>query len=291
MYNMTEAWHVMYGPLPVSDWDGNFYCTETDGPMSFRSNETHGFMAAYTFTLVTQGSLTFRYNDTEMTIRPNDLYIYSPGISVTVLEASHDYRAICLMADEQATFEAPNVRDLVHLAYQPIVQLHEPRVTLSADDARRLAGKMREIIAYLHSNHIYKSNILQMLYAVFLLDLQDVQERAVAHRRTPPRVEELFISFIRLLPRHFARHHDIAFYASQLNISAVYLSRIVRQVSGHTVLDYINQMLLTEGSFLLRTTSLSVAQIADRLSFADTASFSKFFTRLKGMSPGRYRRE
>ena len=290
MYNMTEAWRVMHGSLPIKDWDGKLYCTETDGAMSFRSNETHGFMAAYSFTLVTQGSLTFRYNDAEMTIRPNDLYIYSPGMSVTVLAATDDYHGICLMADEQATFEAPNVRDLVHLAYKPIVQLHEPRVTLPREDARRLAGKMREIIAYLHSNHIYKSHILQMLYGVFLLDLQNVQERAVAHRQTPPRIEELFMGFIRLLPRHFAAQHGIAFYASQLNISPVYLSRIVRQVSGRTVVDYINQMLLTEASFLLRTTSLSVGQIADRLHFADTASFSKFFTRMQGQSPINYRR-
>lgn len=34
---------------------------------------------------------------------------------------------------------------------------------------------------------------------------------------------------------------------------------------------------------------LSVAQIADRLHFADTPSFSKFFSRLKGLSPREFR--
>lgn len=61
-----------------------------------------------------------------------------------------------------------------------------------------------------------------------------------------------------VLPAHFARHHDIGFYASQLSISPVYLSRIVRQV-------------------------------ADRLHFADSASFCKFFQRQKGTSPRRFR--
>ncbi len=82
---------------------------------------------------------------------------------------------------------------------------------------------------------------------------------------------------------------DIAFYASALNISVVYLSRIVRQISGQTVIDYINQMLLVEASFLLRNTSLTINQIAGRLYFADTSSFSKFYSRLKGMSPRKYR--
>ena len=82
---------------------------------------------------------------------------------------------------------------------------------------------------------------------------------------------------------------DIAFYVSELNISPVYLSRVVRQVSGRTVVDYINQMLLMEASFLLQTSQLSIAQIADRLHFADPASFSKFFSRMKDMTPRMYR--
>lgn len=67
------------------------------------------------------------------------------------------------------------------------------------------------------------------------------------------------------------------------------LSRVVRQVTGRTVIDYINQMLLMEASFLLRTTSMSITQIADRLHFADSPSFSKFFSRLKGLSPKEYK--
>ena len=54
-------------------------------------------------------------------------------------------------------------------------------------------------------------------------------------------------------------------------------------------MDYINQMLLMEASFLLRTSPMSIAQIADRLHFADAPSFSKFFTRMKGQTPREYR--
>lgn len=150
---------------------------------------------------------------------------------------------------------------------------------------------MNEIITYLHSNHIYKGQILSMLYAVLLLDLQDAQGRAIANGSIPKRIETIFIDFIRLLPHHFMQHHDIAFYADKLNISTVYLSRVVRQVTGNTVIDYINKFLLMEASFLLRTTQLSITQIADNLHFADTSSFSKFFFRLKGVTPKIFREQ
>ena len=91
------------------------------------------------------------------------------------------------------------------------------------------------------------------------------------------------------MPHHFAEHHDIAFYAQQLNITPVYLSRIVRQVTGRTVIDYVNQFLVMEASFLLRTSQLSIMQIAEQLHFAVQPSFSKFFSRKKGRSPRAYR--
>lgn len=290
MYTLKQGWMAMIGEMPMENWDGKMYCLETDATLTSRTNETEGFMSAYTFTLVTQGWLTLIYNGMEITLHPDDLYIYSPGLSVSVVAISEDYRGICLLADEHMTLDAPGVHDLVHIANQPIVQLHEPKVTLPHDAAVHLAAKMREIITYLHSDHIYKSEVIRMLYAVFLLDLQNAQHKAISHRATPQRVEEIFIGFIRLLPLHFSKHHDIGFYASALNITSVYLSRVVKQVSGRTVVGYINQMLIMEASFLLRTTTLTIAEIADRLHFADTPSFSKFFSRLKGISPRAYRR-
>lgn len=289
MYTLEEAWVKMHGKKPFEEWDGKMYCNATDAEITFRANKTQGYMAAYTFTLVTEGWLIISYNGKELTLYPDDLYMYSPGLEVTILSTSDDYHGICLLADENMTIETPTVRNLVNIAYAPIVQLHEPKITLSHDDALRLADKMREICNYLHSDHIFKAQILRMLYAVFLLDVQNAQTKAISKRQVPQRVEEIFIGFIRLLPLHFAEHHDIAFYASQLNISVVYLSRVVRQVTGRTVIDYINQMLVMEASFLLRTSKLSIIQIADNLHFADIQSFSKFFSRQKGMSPRAYR--
>ena len=289
MYTLKEAWTKMHGKEPVKQWDGKIYCNETNAAVTFRANETHGYMAAYTFTLVLRGWLRIVYNGQELTLQPDDLYMYSPGLSVTVIDASDNYHGICLLADEHITIESPTVHDLVHIAYSPIVQLHQPKITLQHDDALRLSDKMREITSYLHSNHIYKAEILRMLYAVFLLDLQNAQERAIPHRSIPQRVEEIFIGFIRLLPQHFREHHDIAFYASELHISSVYLSRVVRQVIGRTVVDYINQMLLMEASFLLRNSNLTIAQITEQLHFSEPASFTRFFKRLKGISPRKYR--
>lgn len=289
MYTLKEWWNVSIGEDPVKDWDGKVYCTPTNAEMTMQTNLTQGFLSCYTFTLVTEGWLTMNYNGIEIHLTKGDLYIYSPGLSVTILSISQDYRSYCLMVDEHTTLETPSVRDIVSMAYLPIVQLSEPKLSLPQETAALLESRIREIINYLHSDNTYKQQVLRMLYAIFLLDLQNAQDRIIVQRHVPQRIEEIFIGFNRLLPLNFVEHHDIGFYADQLHITSDYLSRVVKRVTGRTVIDYINQMLLMEASFLLRTSKLSIAQIGQRLNFADAPSFTKFFSRQKGMTPKEYR--
>lgn len=289
MYTLKEWWNISIGEDPVKDWDGKVYCTPSNAEMTMQTNLTQGFLSCYTFTLVTEGWLAMNYNGIEIHLTKGDLYIYSPGLSVTILSISQDYRSYCLMVDEHTTLETPSIRDMVSMAYLPIVQLSEPKLSLPQETAALLESRMREIINYLHSDNTYKQQVLRMLYAIFLLDLQNAQDRIIVHRHVPQRIEEIFIGFNRLLPLHFVEHHDIGFYADRLHITSDYLSRVVKRVTGRTVIDYINQMLLMEASFLLRTSKLSIAQIGQRLNFADAPSFTKFFSRLKGMTPKEYR--
>lgn len=291
MYSLKEYWQLRDLPLPEGEWDGNVICLETNVEWTFGSNETHGFLSCYTFTIVTRGWLTIVYKNRELTLHEGDLYSYSPGFEVTVLASSSDYRGICLLADEQFTLSLPTVRNAIRTAYLTVVELSSPVLSLQADDQRRLQELMQMMIRYQQTGLPHANESLQMLYNLFLLDLSAIQEHSIQQHRFPKRVEEIFLGFLQLLPQHFMEHHDIGFYASRLSITTTYLSRVVRQVSGgHTVVDYIDQLLLMEATFLLRQTPLSIAQIADRLHFAETTTFARFFHRMKGINPREFRK-
>lgn len=290
MYTLKDWWDLSMNNEPYKGWDGKVLCSKSNLEMTLKTNITQGFAACYSFTLVTRGWLRMRYNDRELQIREGDLYIYSPGLSVTILDGSTDYQSVCLMVDEFTSLESPAVRDMVSLAFLPLVQLSTPTVKLRPEQAAMFEGRMHEMIGYQQSDNIYKDKLLRMLYAVFLVDLQNVLELSITHPQVPPRVEEIFISFNRLLPQHFIEHRDIAFYASQLCITNDYLSRIVKRVSGRTVGDFINQILMMEACYLLRTSSLSIAQISNRLRFSEPAAFTRFFIRMKGVTPKHFRK-
>ena len=290
MYTLRDFQQITYAMPTPERWDGNVFCLDTNDELTLRTNITQGFLSAYSFTIVLEGGLTLQYNGQELTLRKGDMFIYMPGLSITILEASADYRGICLIADEGYTLELPVMRNAIRTAYFPLLEFGHPRLTLHPDDSRHLEQLMRLAIRYLNSPNPLRGESLRLIYSLFLVDLSVIEERSVPIHRFSPRVEELFLRFIQLLPQHFVEHRDIAFYADCLCITTTYLSRVVRQVSGRTVADYIDQMLLMESSWLLQTTPLTVAQIADRLHFAETTTFARFFKRMKGVNPREFRK-
>lgn len=287
MFRLEATWMWQYGYNTIPNWDGKLLIIDTDAHNSLvETNALPGAIAAYGYTIVLQGWMTMLFNGREVHFTKDDLIIYTPGIMVSVIDISDDYRGICLAADKDFAFESPTMRDAIRAAYLPAVELSEPRLTLAEEDNLHLMELMGIIRRYLFSpGHPFRSECLRTTYGLFLLELNAIQERTIRERRFPKRIEELFFDFLRLVPIHFTEHHDVAFYASQLCITPRYLSQIVREVSGRTVVDYINQMLLMEASYLLQQTSLPIVQIADRLHFSEAASFTRFFTRMKGMNP------
>lgn len=283
-------WH--YGHSTIPNWDGKLLIVDTDAHNSLvETNALPGTIAVYGYTIVLQGWTTMLYNGREVHFAKDDLILYTPGIIVSVIAISDDYRGICLVADRDFAFESPTMRDALRAAYLPAVELSEPRLTLTESDIQHLTELMSIVRRYLLSpDHPFRSECLQITYGLFLIELTAIQERTIRNRRFPKRIEELFFDFLRLVPIHFTEHHDVGFYASRLCITPRYLSQIVREVSGRTVACYINQMLLTEASYLLQHTSLPIVEITERLHFSEPASFTRFFTRMKGMSPREYRK-
>ena len=281
-----------YGHDTIPGWDGKLLIIDTDSHNSLvETNALPGTIAAYGYTIVLHGWMTMLFNGREVHFTKDDLIIYTPGMMVSVIDISDDCRGICLVADKDFVFESPTMRDAIRAAYLPAVELREPRLTLAEEDNLHLMELMRIIRRYLLSaDHPFRSECLRTTYGLFLLELNAIQERTICNRRFPKRIEELFFDFLRLVPIHFAEHHDVAFYSSGLCITPRYLSQIVRDISGRTVVDHINQMLLMEASYLLQQTSLPIADIAVRLHFSETASFTRFFTRMKGITPSEYRK-
>ena len=288
MYQLAEFLHDVVGF--DCEPDCKILCRENRLDETFLTNNMNDTLACYTFTIVTHGHLSLIHNGSEVHLSAGDLYCYIPGATCTIVSGTDDYRSICLLADENLTLSSPIVRLMTHATYFSIMILDEHKLALSPTDADHLVGIMRQILNYQQKPHQFKRDVLNTLYTLFLLDLMDIQERSIRQGRYSERIEQLFTDFIQLAHQHFIEHRNLAFYADRLHITPIYLSRVVKSITGDTVVAYLNRLLLMEATYQLQTTEASINQIAENLHFADQASFSKFFRRMRGMGPKEFRK-
>ena len=291
MYNIPEAYSKSTLVSSNDFWEYKIGCLLTDAELTMATNRMPNTLEAYTITLVTNGNLTLTSNSRELTLHTNDIFFYLPGYLVKIKDVSPDYTGICLIIDMKQALDTPASKYMVQTAFFPLLEIGIPKVTISAQDAERMKSIMLLMHSTIHGDSIYKGRILKMLYSVLILDLMNLYRLRQSDKPLSEQARQLYLSFIRLLPDNFKEHHDIRFYADQLHVTPTYLSRVVKQVSSHTVLDFINQMLMLEASWMLVDTKKSIAEIADALHFSDQASFSKFFTRLQGVTPKSYRKK
>ncbi|WP_298650554.1 helix-turn-helix domain-containing protein [uncultured Proteiniphilum sp.] len=89
---------------------------------------------------------------------------------------------------------------------------------------------------------------------------------------------------------HFKQHRGLDFYASKLCLTPKYMSTIIKQTSGKTAGDWIDDYILLEAKALLKSTNMTIQQISDELNFPSQSFFGKYFKRLTGVSPKEYRK-
>ena len=101
---------------------------------------------------------------------------------------------------------------------------------------------------------------------------------------------EYFEKLMRLLSENYRTERNVEFYADRLHISAKHLSRVIRNYTGKSVHQWIDEFVALEIKNLLRYSSLSIQQISYQLNFPNPSFMGQYFKRITGMTPGQYRR-
>ncbi len=82
---------------------------------------------------------------------------------------------------------------------------------------------------------------------------------------------------------------SVYFVANELNLSANYLSDMLRVQTGQTTQQHIQNRLIEKAKELLSTTAMSVSEIAYQLGFEHPQSFHRLFKNRTSFSPLEFR--
>ncbi|TDF99177.1 helix-turn-helix transcriptional regulator [Paenibacillus piri] len=115
----------------------------------------------------------------------------------------------------------------------------------------------------------------------------DLRSKTIEHPTTLHRkVSDMVVH----INNHFREPLSLKSLADHFHISPYYLCRIYKEVTGFTVVEYVNQLRIQEAQQLLKSTRSSVTEITEKVGFESSTHFGRIFKSLCGMSPLKYRK-
>ena len=198
------------------------------------------------------------------------LLVVSVRDTAQLCDVSPDFEAECVLVDESFAPHASHYRltDEKYKSMQDIFHF------------------MRDIVRH---QHINKIEMIQSMVNVLRLIIDELPytQRSISHDLGHKKA--VYEVFLHHLYRNFRKERQIRFYADKLNLSAPYLSRLVKEISGSTINDHVTSLLYKEICNMLTQTDMTMGEIADHLNFSDQSALTNFFKQRSGMTPIAYR--
>ena len=222
--------------------------------------------------LIRKGTATVVINeqDERKTLNADSLLVMTSRHVINEIELTPDFEAECVLVDTDMVDE--------NTIYHLTVEKHK-----SVSDVFNI---IHNIVRH---QHINKVEMIQSMFNVLRLILEELpyDERSISHDFKHKK--EVYEIFLHHLYRNFRKERQIRFYASNMNVSTAYLSRLVKEISGSTINEHVTSLIYKEACNLLSHSDMSIGEIADALSFSDQSALTNFFKMRAGMTPLAYR--
>ena len=214
-----------------------------------------------------------------ITIFPNDVIRLMPD------ETEEPFLVEMLQYDAAMLREAS--LQLEHTVYE---QLRQDRCRQDSPVVTNIINNMFRLL------HVYFDQVgctcisqlvLLQLKAFFIGFHEYLQRnpRTTKSNGESPRMREMFNRFMMLVERDYKLSRDVAYYASQMNITPKYLTLIARQMTHETPKHIIDHYTILQLKLQLTASRQSVKEIAWEYHFNDVSFFCRYFKRHTGLTP------
>lgn len=96
-------------------------------------------------------------------------------------------------------------------------------------------------------------------------------------------------SIVRHINSHYADPMRLEELARRFEISPAYLSRMFKEITGFSLVSYVNLVRIQEAQRLLQDTEDKVIAIAEQVGFGSLVQFGRAFRQIANITPLRYR--
>ena len=239
------------------------------------------------FVICTKGSFQATIYMNDYTIKKNTITIVMPDVFFHIKEQSQDCRLEYIMFSKGLIQGTKYFTETIEFA--PLF-LEHPSFSLTDDIANYLHNYIDLQIQSLQIKNLANTDYIGIAYSLIISCLRNVfsqmpNDNAPQYSRNQEIVREL----IRVIVHNYTRERNVTFYANELHLSPQHLSTTIKKVTGKTLTDIISSFIIHDAEAKLKSTGMTIQEIAYSLNFPDISFFGKYFKRYTGMSPKQYR--
>ncbi|WP_239614913.1 AraC family transcriptional regulator [Cohnella mopanensis] len=254
-------------------------------PYSMSSNHFHPYYEIY---YLLSGSRIYFVKDSTYRVSAGDLvFIDKNEVHKTLLDVEPAHERIVIHIDDRFVRDVLKQHDSLLLA--PFQQ-QSPIVSLPEESRRRLDQSIMHLLAELRDKPMGYDISLQQSVIQLLL----VSSRHVAANRLP---EPIYVSplhrkiseVVRYLNANYGEQIRVKELSERFFISPYYMSRAFKEITGFTLIDYLNLTRIKEAQRLLRESNLSITSVAAQVGFDNFSHFGKTFKKITRSSAREYR--
>ena len=241
--------------------------------------------------LCRRGRAQYSIDTVLQNVMPGDLLFISDRHIVDNYMASPDFECLCIMVTTE--FYHGFIQNVKNVSSLLIFSTNNPVVQLKPQEAQVYTNYYQTIREKIdNTEHHYRIDLVKALLLAMFYDMSNVIWR-VEHQATSTRTraDAIFAQFIHLLEQNFRQERRVSWYANELNITAKYLSDIIKRVSRRTPNDWIDSYVILELRVLLKNSAKSIKEITEELNFPNQSFLGKYFKEHVGISPSAYRKE
>ncbi len=246
------------------------------------------------FVLISRGTLAVRHNQKQFSINGPSYVALSPGSSISLGNVDSIEGEIYILYLSKTFLQDLNIS----LGFFPVsgIQIREhPGVELTDKELSQLLRYIKIISNVLDDDfnlnlnrHLLSSLVSSFIYQNMIYYFKRISATVIDH--VPSRRNTYVHEFLKLVHLNYTRERSVIFYAGKLCISPKYLSIMVKESTGKSAAQWIDQFVIMEAKNLLRFSGKNVQQVAYALNFINQSAFGKYFKHLTGMSPTEYQK-
>ncbi|WP_259070548.1 helix-turn-helix domain-containing protein [Mucilaginibacter sp. X4EP1] len=244
----------------------------------------------YIVGICTRGTAQVEVNLQVYEARPDAMLLATPFHVLRIYNSSEDFLCRFIVFSKAfLTENSVNSHFLESFSYFKSTSL--PVIYLDSADAKMILDIYLLIQQKLErEGHPYHVEISRSILITLLYEVQAAYEKQhsiVKGKQT--RKQELNMLFQDMVFQHYKEHRSVQYYADALFVSPKHLTETIKEVTGRTAGEWIDDAVVLEAKVLLRNHDISIARVAEGIHFPDQSSFGKYFKKHAGMSPSDYR--